>query len=195
VPAASLVAASVGAYIGAFLRQRAKNAADHADLQKLVEQMQAVTAATENIRAAISDDVWDRQEQWKLRREAIIEVVRDISSVRHALVNVYGAFVSGAYVLPTSDDQQKKLAEFYEHFSRFFCSKFVAEVVTGEELTRSLDEFQKCVGDIIKNTTNGKNASLGDVSVQKALAEKTNSAIQAARKELGIKNEEGLSLV
>jgi hypothetical protein len=42
---------------------------------------------------------------------------------------------------------------------------------------------------------NGKNASLGDVSIQKALAEKTNVAIQAARKELGIKSEDGLSLV
>jgi hypothetical protein len=99
------------------------------------QRLRELTTTVEEIKAEISAQVWDRQEQWKLRRDAIIEVVRDISSVRSALVDVYGAFVAGAYLLPPSDDQQKKLAQFYEHFSRFFCSKFVVEVITGEELT------------------------------------------------------------
>ncbi len=189
-----VVASLIGAFLGAYFRRKGENLATHEDLDKLVTQMAAVTETTENIKAAISDDVWDRQEQWKLRRDAIIEVMRDISSVRRALVDVSGTFVSGPYVLPTTDDQEKKLAQFYEHFSRFFCSKFVVEVVTGEELTHSLDEFRKYVDDVIKNVINWK-ASLEDVAIQKALAEKTNAAIQAARKELGIKSEDGLSLV
>jgi hypothetical protein len=183
-----VIASSISAFLGAYFKRKGENLATHEDIGRLTE-------TTENIKAAISEDVWDRQEQWKLRRDAIIEVMRDISSVRRALVDVYGTFVSGAYLLPPTDDQQKKLAQFYEHFSRFFCSKFVVEVVTGEDLTHSLEEFQKYLGDVIKNMINGKNASLGDVSIQKALAEKTNVAIQAARKELGIKSEDGLSLV
>jgi hypothetical protein len=183
-----LIGNFVKPFIRSYSEEKAKNLATKEDIREL-------TTTVEGIKAEISDQIWDRQEQWKLRRDAIIEVMRDISSVRRALVDVYGAFVSGAYVLPSSDDQQKKLALFYEYFSRFFCSKFVVEIVTGEELAHNLDEFQKYVGDVIKNTINGKNASLGVVSIQKALAEKTNAAIQAARKELGIKSEDGLSLV
>jgi hypothetical protein len=98
-------------------------------------------------------------------------------------------------MLPRTDEQKEKLAQFDERFSRLFCSKFVAEVITGEELTRSLDEFQNCVGTIFKNTISGQNPPLGGDSTKKEFAEKTDAAIRAARKELGIKGEDGSLLV
>jgi hypothetical protein len=152
-------------FLGTYAAKKGENLATKEDIAEL-------TKIAEGIRAKISDVVWDRQEQWKLRRDAIIEVMRDISSVRRALADVHGTFFSGHYTLPPTDEQKKKLAQFDEHFSRLFCSKFVVEIVTGEELTRSLDEFQNCVSDIFKNTINGRNAPLEGVSTKKELAEK-----------------------
>jgi hypothetical protein len=92
------------------------------------------------------------------------------------------------------EDQKEKSTQFYECFSRFFCSKFVAEIVTCNDLTVSLDEFQQLVGKIFEEIINGEPEALRDNANQRAFAEKTNAVLRAARKELGIKTKDDLSL-
>jgi hypothetical protein len=149
------------------------------------------------IGAFISGYTWNRQKQWELRRDAIIELMRDISSLRHALLDVYGASFDqgGRFAVPDDPDQQTKLAQFYEHFSRYFCSRFVVDVLTGEDLTHSLDEFQKCVESIINDIKRSNTSASRNVTTQRELAEKTNAVIRAGRKELGMKNRNDLSLI
>ena len=55
------ITAGLGAFFGAHLSKKGKNAAIHEDIGKLVQQMAAVTQTTKEIEARISNDMWERQ--------------------------------------------------------------------------------------------------------------------------------------
>jgi hypothetical protein len=75
----SLVGAFFGSFLAGYLRKKGENLATHEDLDKLVEQMKVTTEATKSIEARISGDVWDRQRQWELKRDTLLETVRSIA--------------------------------------------------------------------------------------------------------------------
>lgn len=76
----TLVASGLGAYFGTYLKKKAENHAIHEDISKLVEQVKAVTNATKEIEAKISNDIWHRQNRWEIRRDAILEALRDFAT-------------------------------------------------------------------------------------------------------------------
>ena len=91
----TLIAAGCGAYFGAYLKKKGENLATHEDLAALVEQMKAVTNATKEIEAKISTDMWHRQNRWEMRKDAILEALRDFCDSRPAgLENVVDIFKS-----------------------------------------------------------------------------------------------------
>jgi len=53
-----------GCILGSYLKKKGENLATHEDIDKLVDQVQAVTKATKEIETKISSDLWDRQKQW-----------------------------------------------------------------------------------------------------------------------------------
>lgn len=60
----SLVGGWLGAYLGSYLKKKGENLATHEDIDKLVDQVRAVTQTTKEIEAKISNEVWDRQKRW-----------------------------------------------------------------------------------------------------------------------------------
>jgi hypothetical protein len=80
----TFVAGGAGAYLGSYLKKKGENLATHEDLEKLVTQMTAVTTATKNIEARISDEVWQKQKRWEAKREAIFEVMRRLGELEAA---------------------------------------------------------------------------------------------------------------
>jgi hypothetical protein len=52
------------AYFGSYFHKKGENFATHEDIDKLVDQVRAVTTTTKQIEAKISNEVWDRQKQW-----------------------------------------------------------------------------------------------------------------------------------
>ena len=59
----TLVTAFVGSYLAGYLKKKGENLATHEDIDKLVEQVAAVTTASKKIEAQISDSVWNRQKR------------------------------------------------------------------------------------------------------------------------------------
>jgi hypothetical protein len=82
---ASLVITAViaggGAYLGSYLKKKGENWATKEDLKQLVDQMSAVTHATKTIEARISTDIWYTQRMWELRKEALFQMLNEISNV------------------------------------------------------------------------------------------------------------------
>lgn len=66
----------MGAYLGSYLKKKGENLATREDIEGLVEQVSAVTKATKEIEAKISSDVWDRQKQWELKRDLLLDAVK-----------------------------------------------------------------------------------------------------------------------
>jgi hypothetical protein len=85
----SLVGGWAGAYFGGYLTKKGENLATHEDIDKLVDQVRAVTQTTKEIEAKISDEVWDRQKRWELKREILFEAARALAGIEDALVSLH----------------------------------------------------------------------------------------------------------
>jgi hypothetical protein len=84
----TLMSAFTGSYLGSYLKKKGENRAIHEDIGNLVEQVRAVTAATKEIEAKISSDVWDRQKRWELKRDVLFEAVRRLAIFEDALMHL-----------------------------------------------------------------------------------------------------------
>ena len=106
----TLVTAFIGSFLAGYLRKKGENLATHEDVSKLVEQMAAITTATKEIEAKISNDVWERQRKWEVKREALFEALRELANVEFALANLDLTFVvarsSGQIRAHTTDMRQ-----------------------------------------------------------------------------------------
>jgi hypothetical protein len=74
----SLVGGWVGAFLGAYFRKKGENLATHEDINRLVDQVKATTAATEAIRSEVSGKLWETQERWKSKRQLYTDLIRSI---------------------------------------------------------------------------------------------------------------------
>lgn len=70
----TLIVAGLGAWFGAFLREKGKNYATKEDIQTL-------TQLTEEVRANVTDQVWVRQRRWDLKRDLYWKLIENISDV------------------------------------------------------------------------------------------------------------------
>jgi hypothetical protein len=102
------VASLIGAFLGAYFKRKGENLATHEDLDNLVKQVAAVTETTENIKATISDDVWDRQEQWKLKRDSIQNAVIALHEMERALTEVNSCFAVPPELCDESTRENKR---------------------------------------------------------------------------------------
>ena len=87
--ALGVVVGAFGGYLKAYLSQKGQNLATHEDINRLVDQVRAVTTTAKQIEAKISDDVWDRQKRWELKRDLLIDMVRKTIAMHVALQRLY----------------------------------------------------------------------------------------------------------
>lgn len=71
----------LGSYFSPYLRKRAENLATHDDLDKLIKQMEAVTEATKAIESRIDEQVWNKQRQWEMKRDALVKGLQALRSL------------------------------------------------------------------------------------------------------------------
>jgi hypothetical protein len=88
----SFIGAGGGAYFGSYLKKKGENVATHEDLDKLVIQMAAVTQTTKQIEAKISNDVWDRQKRWEVKRDSLLEMMRAFSRCSECLQRLFSTY-------------------------------------------------------------------------------------------------------
>ena len=86
--------AGAGGFLGSYLKRKGENLATHEDIDKLITQVGTVTKVTKEIEARISSDLWDRQKQWELKRDAIFEVAKTIAAVKYELFEMRILFLN-----------------------------------------------------------------------------------------------------
>lgn len=87
----SFIAAGVGGYIGSYLRKKGENRAIREDLDQLIEQVRKTTETAKAIEARISNEMWDSQRRWELKREVLFDTVLALGQARTALVALIAA--------------------------------------------------------------------------------------------------------
>src|ERR1700689_1834778 len=86
--------AGVGAFLGSYLKRKGENLATQEDIDKLVRQIRAVTEATKEIEAKISNDMWDRQKRWEMKREVVFGETKGVGLVMDKLPSLHSAYRS-----------------------------------------------------------------------------------------------------
>lgn len=179
------VVAGIGAYFGSYLKQKGKNLATHEDIDKLVDQVAAVTTTTKEIEAKISNEAWDRQKRWELKRNVLLEAAKRIATVDDSLAHLETAYAT-ARVVPSASYEMKN-----EHNQKWFQaiaaleeSELFIAVTCGKDVQAATATFRKLMqmvaGKISKDDADIYKGSFGE---QMRLKDAVREAI---RKELGI---------
>ncbi len=105
----TLVTAFIGSYLAGYLRRKGENLATHEDIDKLVKQVSAVTQATKEIEAKISNEVWDRQRRWELKREALFELIKRLAALKDVLTELLATYATDQQLNLQNDPKRGEL--------------------------------------------------------------------------------------
>jgi hypothetical protein len=184
-------------FFGSYAAKKGENLATKEDIEQL-------TKIAEKIKAKISDEVWDRQKQWEMRRDAVLDVVRAIGKLNQAFISLNAENVvhESCRRNPEYKDQQDKTFVSYEAAkvnldsckTEFDDRRFVADLTAGKELRIALSEYDDVIefGTALVLTSSVVPMNRDKFSnLQATHDQKTYAVYEAARKELNIKNTDG----
>jgi hypothetical protein len=173
-------------YLAGYAKKKGENRAIHEDIGKLTDQVAAVTKTAKEIEAKISNEMWDRQKQWELRREVFFQATKrlaDISEVlfrNKALMEI--PHVSEQGRLAWHEAKNEAVKSFYSALTAFDETRLFVATVCDKETARAFNEFAILTGQVADAINKG-NTEVYDRS-QTELAEKMLSVRNAIRKEL-----------
>jgi hypothetical protein len=192
----TLIGAFAGSYLGAYMKKKAENRAIHEDINKLVDQVRAVTAATKQIEAEISSGVWDKQKRWEMKRDVLFETTKRVAALYDAVSQlqvVLRTQSADAALKASTGGQQMKIEENNTYFARkaaFRESQFFVEVTCGKEIADAINAFDSLVTRVAAGI-NKDDTTIFDVS-SRQLTGLRNGVRDAIRNELatcGVKSQ------
>jgi hypothetical protein len=140
-----LVYKGLPAYMLSYLAEKGKHLVTHEDLELLLEQIKQTTRAPEEIKTVLSEDLWVRQEQWKLKRDTYLKAITAVGELFNIKLRIYQAEQGHRGETPEerieslrglSDEQKRVLAEFRS-------ARAAAAIVLTEEATAVMDNYQR----------------------------------------------------
>jgi hypothetical protein len=186
----SFISGGVGAYLGSYLKRKGENLATHEDIDKLVDQVSAVTTATKEIEAKISSDLWDRQKQWELKCEILFDAAKKLSEIENKLLSLHTFWRMRMSGEIQSEESKIRLENQYvtawqEALRSFEETETLVSVTCSKETMKAFAEL----GDLLRSTA-GKTVS-GDLEIYATTKEERSKKFVITRvqirKELGIK--------
>lgn len=145
--------AGAGAYFGAYLKKKAENLATHEDLEKLLQQVEAVTNRTKRIEEQISDEFWQRQRRWEAKRETIFEAMKRFGELEAVVAQFAGSMaVRDKGLLPQDviEEQINLRRAVSSALKMFGISKNLVTLACGDEANRALSAVQVEMADLVK---------------------------------------------
>lgn len=185
----TLIGAFIGSFLGSYLKKKGENLATHEDLDKLVEQVRAVTTTTKEIEARISTDVWDRQKRWEMKREVLFDGTKRLGAIQLALRKYLSAVgvrkmrrQDGLSEMPPQMmlDASKELRHAMEKFQE---TGLLLEIVSGPEVKSACGDFQR-LSEAIATALSNTDDLTSYHKYSAELSEKARAVTDAIRKEL-----------
>jgi hypothetical protein len=173
-----------GAWFGAYFKKKGEDFAIKENLGELVRQMQALTKAQEEIKAEISDRIWNRQRQWEFKRDVLLEAVKRLGACHEAFTQLVIAFTAEGDTPGLADNRIERSRAFNESSPEFLTSaRLLVDLVCGRECKVAFAEFGLLLREL------GTETMTGDVQAFKKSREfgpKYQTACTALQKELGV---------
>lgn len=138
----SVAGAGIGAYGGAYLREKGKNLATHEDIEKIVAQLRKTTEAAEDIKAQISGELWLGQIRWQLKRELYVNLLEGLADSRAGLRSMNGIMERRRTATEEpvrqrlSEDLRRAALRYEEAVARVRRARAVSGILLGDEAQR-----------------------------------------------------------
>jgi hypothetical protein len=171
-----------------WVNKRMENSANHADIDKLVSLMEAVTQATKTIEAKISTEVWNRQARWTIKRDALFEVAKELAALMHALacLDNLSLHIKTAVDPAIRDKRMNEYNDAIEFWMQtlltFKRARALAVLVCETELRTKLDS----VGNLITKASDNVAWDTRERDLYKEITTALEDVLKEMRKELGI---------
>jgi hypothetical protein len=161
----TLAGAFAGSYLAGYLSKKGENLATHEDINKLVDQVRAVTTATKEIEAKISNEVWDRQKRWELKRDVLFEIIKRTGKVSDTLTHIEAIYQtqgwpsSGTVKPEAKEALLEAITAFSASANEFDSARMLAGLVCGKELEEAAHQFNLVARNIVTALTHGDAAA------------------------------------
>ena len=154
VAVVTFLSGGTGAYLGTYLKKKGEHLATHEDIDKLVDQVSAVTTATKQIETKISSDLWDRQKQWELKREILFDAAKKLSEVGNSLLSLqtFWQHLSQGKIEGEESRthlESKYVTEWHDCIRSFEETESLILVTCSRETIQAFAEL----GDLLRNTS------------------------------------------
>lgn len=188
-----LVGAFVG-YLAGYMKKKGENLATKEDLDDLVKQVSAVTQATKAIEAKITDQVWNRQRHWEMKRDSLFAALQALGRVDDALVGVAVVLeAEGKAANPDSlrSAKAEARAAWHRAISDFQEKRVMALVVCGKKTNAALLNAGQQSKDCARKLFAGQSNSYEEAapSLKPAIAR----VFAVIRRELAVESSESTS--
>jgi hypothetical protein len=179
-PLLTVFAGLFGGYLGAYMAKKGENKAIHEDIEKLVDQVKAVTTTTEEIKASMSTVAWKRD----LKKEACYDLLRQLQPVALVLSQLLAA-----YKRHDQESIQQAQIEFAVAYGHYINAQIVLEMVASEYLRQAL---RVLTDTIMQAQIYIKAKEISEAWVTMAQFASANEAfMNACRRELGFEEVNG----
>lgn len=184
----TFLSALLGSVFGAYFGKKGEIKALHSDLNKVIEQNEAITKANETIKNRLTNQTWDRQRQWEMKRDAILAVVPPLGRARDALMYLAGLVSTRSEDLPYEwqrDPNLLKLSlELISRLEEFDERRLIASFLCSDELATALTDAGLALRSALSIVQKEKYFSMSDLFLP--VREAVSSALLIARKEIGV---------
>lgn len=142
----SALASWFASYFGSYMKKKGENLATHEDINKLVDQVSAVTQATKDIEARISGDLWNRQKRWEIKRDVLLEAGKQMIQMHAALVSLAAA---------VEVQQSEPEVNITDHVTKFLAAtngfdeaRLLVAIVASERTRDEIEQLRLFMGRI-----------------------------------------------
>jgi hypothetical protein len=147
----TIVGAGAASYFGAYIKRKGEDRAVREGFAEVLRQTKETTEATKKIEAKISDEVWDRQKRWELKRDVALELVKRIAALDDALMN-YEAFVDldkkrqpqgGELDVHWAEKKLETTLAWSKTSAEFDVSRAIVDTILSPEVKKTTDDLAK----------------------------------------------------
>lgn len=186
---ATLASAFAGSFLAGYLKKKGEKLATHEDLNNLVEQVEATTRATKAIESRISNEVWDRQRQWELKRDAVIGAIQALSASEDTLMmacTFYQMLLKKRTSL-AKEEYEKAMLDWNDKMNDFESKRTIAKLMCGDEFNTALTTVRNAIRTGMKWMMNKSTRSYDEIG--SLVSPAMHAAVIGARRELGLPEE------
>jgi hypothetical protein len=181
----------IGGFLKSYMSKKGEDLATHEDIEKLVDQMRAVTTATKEIEAKISGEVWDRQKRWELRRDLLLDAVKKTGELNDALTSFHAVCMTEKMMQSMgkarSDEKKVEAGETFGKAANDFDRAIsLVRLICEDEAIKGFHAFGLMSRLLYQEMAGGNPEAF--LQKTKEYVEKQKTVTAAIRKELGIDN-------